>query len=64
VLGLGITLVSRTTVEEVAPPLAAMGAVVIALGVGFLVSAFLAYTLTRRFRLMPDQGAEPQEPRG
>jgi hypothetical protein len=65
VLGLGISLVSRTTLEEVAAPLAAMGAVVIALGVGFLVSAFLAYTLTRRFRLMPDQGADAaQEPRG
>src|SRR5215471_9018346 len=48
VLGLGITLVARNTLEEVAPPLAALGAVVIALGVGFLVSAFLAYTLTRR----------------
>ena len=39
VLGLGLTLVSRTTLEEVAPPLAALGAVTIALGVGFLVSA-------------------------
>jgi hypothetical protein len=55
VLGAGITLVSQNTLEEVAPPLAAMGAIVIALGVGFLVSAFLAYALTRRFNLMPDQ---------
>jgi hypothetical protein len=54
VLGLGISLVSRTTLEEVAAPLAAIGAVVVALGVGFLVSAALAYTLTRRFRLMPE----------
>jgi hypothetical protein len=65
VLGLGITLVSRNTLEEVAPPLAAMGAVVIALGIGFLVSAFLAYTLTRRFRLMPDQtDTAPDNTRG
>jgi hypothetical protein len=63
VLGVGILLVSQTTLEEIAPPLAAMGAVVIALGVGFLVSALLAYFLTRRFRLMPDQDA-PVEPRG
>jgi len=62
VLGLGISLVSRTTLEEVAAPLAAIGAVIIALGIGFLVSAFLAYTLTRRFRLMPDRDAA-QDPR-
>ena len=64
VLGLGITLVSRNALEEVAPPLAAMGAVVISLGVGFLVSAFLAYTLTRRFRLMPDSTDGAPESRG
>ena len=55
VLGLGITLVSQTTIDEVAPPLAAMGAIVGALGIGFLVSAVLAYSLTRRFNLMPGQ---------
>jgi hypothetical protein len=60
VLGIGILLVSRTALEEVASPLAAIGAVIIALGVGFLVSAFLAYTLTRRFRLMPDQDASSE----
>lgn len=60
VLGLGLLLVSRTTLEEVAPPLAAMGAVVIALGIGFLVSASLAYMLTRRFKLMPDQDGAPE----
>jgi uncharacterized protein (DUF2062 family) len=64
VLGLGLSLVSRTTLEEIAGPLAALGAVVIALGVGFLVSAFLAYTLTRRFRLMPDQSDTAPESRG
>lgn len=64
VLGLGITIVSQNTLEEVAPPLAALGAVVIALGVGFLVSAFLAYALTRRFKLMPDQSDPASEPRG
>jgi hypothetical protein len=64
VLGIGITIVSQTTLEEVASPLAAIGAVIIALGVGFLVSAVLAYTLTRRFRLMADQGDATQEFRG
>jgi hypothetical protein len=64
VLGIGISLVSRTTLEEVAPPLAAIGAVIVALGVGFLISSLLAYMLTRRFKLMPDQGDGPQESRG
>jgi hypothetical protein len=64
VLGIGITLVSRMTLEEVAPPLAAIGAVIIALGVGFVISAGLAYSLTRRFKLMPDQAENAQEPRG
>ena len=60
VLGIGIALVSRTTLEEVAPPLAAIGAVIVALGIGFLVSAALAYMLTRRFRLMPNQDVTPE----
>lgn len=60
VLGIGITLVSWNTLEEVAPPLAAIGAVIVALGVGFLVSAVLAYMLTRRFRLMPNQDVSPE----
>jgi hypothetical protein len=64
VLGIGIEIVSSTAVEDVAPPLAAMGAVVIALGVGFLVSAALAYFLTRRFGLMNDAGPAAPEARG
>jgi hypothetical protein len=64
VLGAGIEVVSRDTLEEVAPPLAAMGAVVIALGIGFLVSAFLAYLLTRRFGLLNDAGPAAPESRG
>lgn len=60
VLGLGVVLVSRMAIEEVAPPLAAMGSIVIALGIGFLVSAFLAYTLTRRFGLMSGPDATPE----
>jgi hypothetical protein len=59
VLGLGVTVVSRNSLEEVAAPLAAFGVVIIALGLGFLVSAFLAYGLTRRFGLLADQGAAP-----
>lgn len=63
VLGLGVALVSRNTLEEVAAPLGAFGVVIIALGLGFLISAVLAYALTRRFGLMNDPAAPP-EPRG
>jgi hypothetical protein len=63
VLGIGILLVSRTTFEEVGAPLGAFGVVIIALGLGFIVSAFLAYTLTRRFGLLTDPNG-PQESRG
>ena len=63
VLGIGISIVSRTTLEEVAAPLAAIGAVILALGIGFMVSALLAYTLTKRMRLMPGQDGS-QESRG
>jgi hypothetical protein len=52
VLGLGFEVVAKSAVEEISGPVAAMGAVVIALGVGFLVSAILAYLLSKRFGLM------------
>ena len=54
VLGIGLYLVSRNSLEEVAAPLGAFGVVIIALGLGFIVSAFLAYVLTRRFGLLND----------
>jgi hypothetical protein len=62
VLGGGVLVVSQNTLEEVASPLAGFGIVIIALGLGFIASAFLAYVLTRRFGLMPDPAAT--EPRG
>jgi hypothetical protein len=52
VLGIGIEIVAQRSLEEIAPPLAAFGAVTIALGIGFVVSALLAYVLTRRFGLL------------
>ena len=62
VLGAGVLVVSQNTLEEVASPLAGFGIVIIALGLGFIVSAALAYLLTRRFGLLPDSTAT--EPRG
>lgn len=64
VLGIGIEIVASNSLEEVAPPLAAMGAIVLALGAGFLVSAALAYVLTRRFGLLNDAGPASPESRG
>jgi hypothetical protein len=63
VLGLGFEVVASSAVEELVGPVAAMGAVVIALGIGFLVSALLAYLLSRRFGLM-HQDAPAQDTRG
>ena len=60
VLGVGVTIVSQNTLEEVASPLAAFGVVIIALGLGFIVSAALAYALTRRFGLLNDSSAAPE----
>ena len=60
VLGIGIALVSRNTLEEVAAPLGAIGVVIIALGLGFVISAILAYNLTRRFGLMNETIATPE----
>jgi hypothetical protein len=60
VVGLGVLIVSQNSLEEVAPPLAAFGVVIIALGLGFIVSAVLAYALTRRFGLLNDRDAAPE----
>ena len=60
VLGAGVYLVSQNTLEEVAAPLGAFGVVIVALGIGFIASAILAYVLTRRFGLMADPSAAPE----
>jgi hypothetical protein len=60
VLGMGVISVSRYTLEEVAQPLAGFGVVIMSLGVGFIVSAILAYVLTRRFGLLNDPNSAPE----
>lgn len=60
VLGIGVAIVSQNTLEEVAAPLGAFGVVIIALGFGFLVSALLAYILTRRFGLLNQPPVTPE----
>jgi predicted naringenin-chalcone synthase len=59
VLGIGLEVVAHNALEEIAPPLAAVGAVVIALGIGFVVSSILAYVLSRRFGLLTT-GTSPE----
>jgi len=56
-LGIGLQLVSRHVVKEVAPPLFVMGVVALSIGVGFVVSAIVAYALSRRLGLL-----EPSRP--
>lgn len=52
--GIGFEIVAANTLEEVAQPLAALGVVVIALGLGFGVSALMAYMLSKRLGLLAD----------
>jgi hypothetical protein len=61
--GIGIEIVAARAIDEVAQPLSAIGIVVIAIGIGFGVSAALAYLMSRRLGLL---GPEPAaaEPRG
>ena len=61
VLGAGLFAVSQNSLDEVAAPLGAFGVVIIALGLGFILSALLAYALTRRFGLMVDPNAGAPE---
>ena len=55
VAGLGLLLVSRTAIPEVAPGLSGMGILTVALGIGFVLSAVVAYALSRRMGLLPQQ---------
>jgi len=61
VLGAGLFAVSQNSLEEVAAPLGAFGVVIVALGLGFIVSALVAYALTRRFGLLANPNATASE---
>ena len=62
VLGAGIAVVSQFAADEVAAPISAVAALVIALGIGFLISAVIAYVVSRRFGLV--QPSTSPETRG
>jgi hypothetical protein len=55
--GLGLELVAARAIEDIAQPLSAVGVVVIALGLGFCVSAFMAYVLSKRLGLIGGESA-------
>jgi hypothetical protein len=61
--GLGLEIVAARAIDDVGEPLSAIGIVVIALGIGFGVSAMTAYMLSRRLGLISGETA-PVEPRG
>jgi hypothetical protein len=51
--GIGLLIVGRQAVIEVAAPLQSMGVLGLALGAGFIVSAGVAFALSRRLGLFP-----------
>jgi hypothetical protein len=64
VAGLGLQVVSARSIDEVAQPLSAVGIVVLAIGLGFGLSALLAYVLSRRLGLVGSASEPAQETRG
>jgi hypothetical protein len=64
IAGLGLQVVSERSIDEVAQPLSAVGIVVLAIGLGFGVSALLAYVLSRRLGLVGPSTDTAPETRG
>lgn len=58
--GIGLELVAARAIEDIGQPLSAVGVVVIALGIGFCVSAVLAYMLSKRLGLIGGDAAAPE----
>ena len=58
--GVGLEVVAARAIEDVSQPLSAVGVVVIALGIGFCVSAFMAYVLSKRLGLIGGNAAAPE----
>jgi hypothetical protein len=63
--GVGLLYVSGRVIEEVAQVLFAVGVLVLAVGVGFIVSAAAAFLLSQRLGLLPGAaGREHSDPTG
>ena len=62
--GLGLQFVGqRQQWEEIGQPLSSMGILVVAIGLGFLISAAASYFLSRRLGLLPDYNVKRDVPR-
>jgi hypothetical protein len=59
--GIGLMIVAGRTVDEVREPLGALGVVAIALGIGFLLSAVMAYVISQRLGLFHPATASTPE---
>ena len=57
--GVGFIYASGRVIEEIAPGLFTIGVLGIAFGVGFFVSAILAYGLSERLGLLAAPGSRP-----
>lgn len=60
--GAALQYVSRTVIEDVAQPLRVFGVLLLALGVGFVLSAALAYLLSRHLGLLGPATAAGPDP--
>ena len=61
--GFGLQFVGqRQQWEEIGQPLSSMGILVVAIGLGFLISAAASYFLSRRLGLLPDYNAKRDVP--
>lgn len=63
IAALGILFVSSRSADEIAQPLFGLGVLVLALGVGFVVSAAASFLLSQRLGLL-DPPPAPREPSG
>ena len=57
-LGIAMQVVSRSLIDDVAQPLRVLGVLSTAVGAGFLISAGLAYALSRKLGLLRDTEAK------
>ena len=57
-LGIAMQFVGRNQVDDVAQPLQVLGVLAVAIGAGFLISAGLAYGLSRKLGLLRDVNAQ------
>jgi hypothetical protein len=56
---LGMMYISGRQIPEIGQPMSALGTVALAIGVGFVVSAFISYLLSRRLGLVSNGSATP-----